>query len=143
MGRDVHIYSSAIVYLPWNLEVGDWSSIGERACIYNLARISIGSHVTVSQRAHLCAGTHDYTDPTMPLQKKPIQLCDQVWVCTEAFVGPGTTVGEAAVVGARAVVLEDVEPWTVVAGNPARFLKRRVIQPAAKYAFSLLNSKDR
>lgn len=48
-------------------------------------------------------------------------------MAAEAFVGPGVTVGEGAVVGARAVVFGDVEPWTVVGGNPARVLKRRVI----------------
>ncbi len=128
LGREVHVYASAIIYLPWNLEVGNWSSIGEHARIYNLGKISIGSHVTVSHGAHLCAGTHDYTNPTMPLRKEPIRVDDQAWICTEAFVGPGARVGEGAVVGARAVALEDVELWAVVAGNPARFLKKRELK---------------
>jgi len=64
----------------------------------------------------------------MELVTKPIILEDQVWVAARAFVGPGVTVGEGAVVGACAVVTkEDVEPWTVVAGNPAKPIKKRVI----------------
>ena len=59
--------------------------------------------------------------------KPPIEVRDQAWVCADAFVGPGVVVGEGAVAGARAVVTKNVEPWTVVAGNPARFLKARRI----------------
>ena len=48
-------------------------------------------------------------------------------MAAEAFVGPGVTIGEGAVVGARAAVFRDVEPWSVVGGNPARFIKKRKI----------------
>jgi putative colanic acid biosynthesis acetyltransferase WcaF len=125
IGDNVHIYASATIYMPWNLEIGDWSSIGEHAFIYNLGKVTIGSKSTISHRAHLCAGTHDYSDPTLPLIKPPITICDQAWICADAFVGPDVTVGEGAVVGARAVVTKDVAPWTVVAGNPAKFIKNR------------------
>src|ERR1044071_2668657 len=128
IGREVHIYSSAIIYFPWNLRIGDWSAIGEGALVYNLGLVTIGQNVTVSQRAHLCAGTHDYRKPDMPLIKPPIDIHDQAWVCADAFVGPGVTVGEGAVVGARAVAMKNVEPWTVGAGNPARFIRKRELQ---------------
>lgn len=128
VGKHVHCYNSARIYFPWNLSIGDWSAIGEDAFIYNLGPVRIGSHVTISQRAHLCAGTHDYTDPTMPLIKPPIHVADQVWICADAFVGPGVTVGEGAVVGARAVAVKDVPPWSIVAGNPARVVKQRELK---------------
>jgi putative colanic acid biosynthesis acetyltransferase WcaF len=63
----------------------------------------------------------------MPLLKPPIRIEDQAWICADAFVGPGVVVGEGAVVGARAVVTKDVAAWTVVAGNPARFVKKRAL----------------
>ena len=128
VGRDVRLYGSVVVYMPWNLTIGDWSAVGEHAIIYNLGPVTIGRAATVSQRAHLCAGTHDYTAPDMPLLKPPITIGDQVWVCADAFVGPGVHVGEGAVVGARAVAMRDVAPWTVVAGNPARPVKRRELR---------------
>jgi len=128
VGKHVHIYGSATIYMPWHLDIGDWSAIGEHAYIYNLGRIIVGNKVTVSQRAHLCAGTHDYTDATMPLLKPNIKIEDQAWVAADAFVGPGVTVGQGAVVGARAVVVRDVPPWNVVAGNPVRFVKLRVLR---------------
>jgi len=107
--------------------VENWSSIGEGALIYNLGPVTIGKSVTISHRAHLCAGTHDYRKPDMPLLKVPIEIQDQAWICADAFVGPGVVIGEGAVVGARAVVMHDVESWTVVAGNPAQFIKKRVL----------------
>lgn len=125
VGGQVHIYNSAIIYFPWNLEIEDWSSIGEWALIYNLGPIWIGKSVTISQRVHLCAGTHNYHDPAMPLLKPPIVIENQTWICADAFVGPGVVVHEGAIVGARAVVMKDVNPWTVVIGNPGRVLKKR------------------
>lgn len=127
VGREVHIYSTVTIYLPWNFEIGDWSSIGEHAFIYNLGKITIGRKTTISHRAHLCAGTHDYTNNTLPLLKLPIEIQDSAWICADAFIGPGVTISEGAVVGARAVVMKNVQPWEVVAGNPARFINKREI----------------
>lgn len=128
IGQYVNFYPSTIVYFPWNLVVGDWSAIGEDAMIYNLGPITLGKKVTVSHRAHLCAGTHDYTRPDLPLLRLPIIVKDEAWVCADAFIGPNVVVGEGAVVGARAVVVQNVEPWTVVAGNPAHVIKQRKMQ---------------
>ena len=89
VGRNVNIYPSALIYYPWNLEIGDDSSIGEWALIYNLGTVTIGKRTTISQRVHLCAGTHDYREPTLPLLKPPIIVGDEVWICADAFVGPG------------------------------------------------------
>lgn len=125
VGHQVNIANTAMIYFPWNLKIGDWSAIGEDAYIYNLGPISIGEKATISQRAHLCAGTHDYTDAALPLITPPISIGNQVWICADAFIGPGVSVGDGAVVGACAVVHKEVEPWTVVAGHPAKFIKKR------------------
>ena len=128
VGSNVNIYPSALIYYPWNLEVGDGSSIGEWALVYNLGSVTIGERTTISQRAHLCAGTHDYRNPVLPLIKPPIVIGDEVWVCADAFIGPNVTVANGAVVGACSVVTRDVEPLAVVAGNPAKYVKTRVIR---------------
>src|SRR5204863_3261100 len=126
VGRNVHVYPSATIYFPWNLEAGDESAIAEHAFIYNLGRVTIGPRATISHRAHLCAGTHDYTKAEFPLLRPPITIGGQSWVCTDAFIGPGVTVGAGAIVAARAVVVKDVAPWAVVAGNPAKLIKQRM-----------------
>jgi putative colanic acid biosynthesis acetyltransferase WcaF len=128
IGRDVNIYPSARIYYPWMLAIGDESAIGEEALVYNLGPVTIGKKVTISHRAHLCAGTHDYTDPALPLIRPPITIGDQAWICADAFVGPGVHIGEGAVVGARAAVFKDVAAWQVVGGNPARVVKQRVLR---------------
>ena len=125
VGNNVNIYPSALIYFPWNLEIGDDSSIGEWALIYNLGPIKIGRRTTVSQRVHLCAGTHDYRDLTMPLLKPPIEIGDEVWICADAFVGPNTVIGDRSIVAAASVVVKDVQAERIVGGNPAKFIKLR------------------
>ena len=125
VGVNVNIYPSALIYYPWNLEIGDNSSIGEWALVYNLGPVRIGARSTISQRVHLCAGTHDYTDPSMPLIKPPIEIGDEVWVCADAFVGPNVSIEARAIVAAASVVVKDVPSTTIVGGNPASKIKKR------------------
>ncbi len=127
VGENVHVYPSAIIYMPWNLTIGKDSSIGEFAYIYNLGKISIGNCVTISQRVHLCAGTHDYNSAELPLIKLPVVVEDSAWICADAFVGPGVKIGKGSVIGARAVVMKDVGDWDVMVGNPAKKIKTRNI----------------
>ncbi|MHB8174815.1 MAG: putative colanic acid biosynthesis acetyltransferase [Nitrospirota bacterium] len=125
IGKGAHPHSSAKIWAPWNLEMGDHSCLGNRADCYNAAKIIIGAHATVSQYSYLCSASHDYERTDMPLITAPIVIGDGAWITADVFVAPGVTVGEGAVVGARSSVFKDVEPWTVVAGNPARFIKKR------------------
>lgn len=122
------VYSSAKVYYPANLTMGAYACLASDVDCYNVAPVTIGANSTVSQGAYLCTASHDITDPLNPLVMKPIVIEDQAWVAAGAFVGMGVTIGQGAVVGARAAVFKDVEPWTVVGGNPAKFIKRREIK---------------
>lgn len=87
--------------------------------------VIIGDNSVVSQGAFLCTAGHDITDSKHTLITAPIIIGDTAWVAADAFVNMGVTIGEGAVVGARAAVFKDVNPWTVVGGNPARFIKER------------------
>ena len=108
--------------------MGDYACLAADVDCYTVAPIEIGNKVTVSQRAFLCTATHDFTQIENPLIQKVILIDDFVWVAAQAFISPGVTVGEGAVVGACAVVTKEVEPWTVVAGDPARVIERREIR---------------
>lgn len=123
-----YIHPSARVFMPWNLEIGPYSTIGSHTDIYNAAPIILGRNCVVSERAYLCTASHNIQSSKHEQIEKSIILEDRSWVAAEAFVGMGVTIGEGAVVGARAAVFKDVEPWIVVGGNPAKFIKKRVIQ---------------
>lgn len=121
----VHVHSNVKIAIPWNLEIGEAAAIGDGAQIYNLGIVTIGPRATVSQNAHLCAGSHDYRVPDMPLLKATIAIKEDAWVCADAFVGPGVTVGQRAVLGARGVAIRDIPEATIAVGNPARVVKSR------------------
>ena len=129
IGPHTFIEPSVRIFHPWLLTIGDWTHVGGGANLYNLGPITIGDHSVVSQDTVLCAGTHDYTQPHLPLLRPPITIGSGVWIAAEAFVGPNVTVGDNSVVGARAVVAKDVPPGVVVAGNPARVIKQRPMSP--------------
>ena len=128
IGRGCHVLPSARVWQPWKLRMGDHSCLSERVECYSVDEIRIGSQVVVSQETFLCCASHDITSPIMELTYAPIVIGDNAWVASRAVVGPGVTVGEGAVVAACAVVTKDVEPWTVVGGNPAKFIKKRELK---------------
>lgn len=123
-----NVYSSATVFKPWLLVMDDYACLADGVDCYNAAIVHIGRNATVSQRAYLCTAGHDITDPHHHQTSAPIKIADRAWVCAEAFVGQGVTVGEGAVCAARAVVVKNVEPWTVVGGNPAKYIKMRKIE---------------
>jgi putative colanic acid biosynthesis acetyltransferase WcaF len=125
IGNNVSIRPSAHIEIPWHLKIDDDAVVGDGAILYSLGPIHIGSRAVISQYAHLCAGTHDYTSPNFTLLKPPITIGPGAWVATQAFIGPGVTVGERAIVAACAVVVKDVPPNQIVGGNPARFIKER------------------
>ena len=119
------VYPSARIWAPWNLEMGERSVLGDYVDCYSVDRIVLEADVTVSQYTFLCTASHDIESPDRTLLKAPIVLRRGSWVFAGSFVGMGVTVGEGAVVAACSVVVKDVDPFTVVGGNPANFLKER------------------
>ena len=122
------IYPSARIWSPANLEVGDYAFIGPRVTVYSMAKITFAPYSLASQGAHICAGTHDIEDEQFQLQARPIFIGYRAWIAAEAFVGPGVTVGDGAVLGARSCAFQNLEPWTVYVGNPARVIKPRKVR---------------
>lgn len=121
------ILSGVKIWFPWNLEIGMHSAIGKNVELYNFAPIKIGEQVTISQYSYICTASHDYTNPLMPLIYKPITINSQTWVASCVFISPGVVIGEGVVIAACSVVTRDIPPWVVVAGNPAKFIKKRTV----------------
>lgn len=129
VGKGARVHGSAAIWLPANLALGDHVLIGPGARLYNQGRIAIGAHTVVSQRAHLCASSHDIADPAFQLTLRPIAIGAQCWIAAEAFVGPGVTMQDRAVLAARGVLFGDAESGGVYSGNPAVRIRQRVLRP--------------
>ena len=124
LGAGCHVYASARIWAPWNLECGSWTCIADDAEVYNPVTVLLGEGVVVSQGAFLCAASHDYSDPEFPLIHGAIIVGNRAWVAARAIVLMGVTIGEGSVIGAGSVVTKDVPPNAVCAGNPARVVKK-------------------
>lgn len=125
VGTNVRVFPSVQITIPWNLTLGDYCAIGDRAILYALGPITIGANATVSQGAHLCAGSHDWRQPHMPLTKPPIIIGENCWIAADAFVGPNVTVSASAILGARAVANRDIPAFAIAIGNPAEIVSKR------------------
>ena len=128
IGKNAHIYASARIWAPWNLEIGEHSILGPKVDCYNQGKIIIGDHTVISQKSYLCASSHDYKIYNFPLILKPITIEDQVWIAADAFIGPGVKISQGSVIAARSSVFTNIDPWVVAGGNPANYIKDRVMK---------------
>lgn len=125
---DSGVYASTKIWAPWNLELGHNAWLGPNVICYNQAMVKLEDNATVSQYAYLCTAGHDIEKTNSNCEGliiAPITISRNAWVGTRSYIGMGVTIGDGAVVGATASVYKDVEPWTVVGGNPAKVLKQR------------------
>ncbi|MFE3871976.1 acyltransferase [Flavobacterium sp. ZS1P70] len=121
------IYASAYIPSPRNLTMGRHSTLGPEVKLH-IGKTIIGDKVTVSQRTYLCSATHETSSLNIPFIAGEIIIKDFAWIAAEAFIMTNITIGEGAIVGAKAAVFKDVDDWTIVGGNPAKFLKKREIK---------------
>ena len=134
-GADVdfmaHVYSSVIIWAPWNLKMKAGSCLGPHVICYNQALVELEENATVSQYVYLCTAGHksdELLSSKSGLVVASIKICKDAWVGTRAFVNMGVTIGEATIVGATASVYKDVEAGTIVGGNPAKYIKKRELE---------------
>lgn len=119
------VHQRARIAIPWNLTLHDRACLGDRANAYSLGEIEIGARATVAQEAYLSTGSHEFSDPALPLVVAKITIGEDAFVGARAFVLPGVTIGARAIVGAGSVVTKDVPENVVAAGNPCRVLRPR------------------
>ena len=123
-----NVLPSCRIWQPWKLTMGAYACLSENVDCYAVDAIVVGDQATVSQGTKLCTASHDISSKIMELATKPISIGANAWVAGWSIVLPGVTIGEGAVVGTGSVVTKDVEPWTVVGGNPAKFIKKRELK---------------
>lgn len=122
------VYSSAKIWAPWNLRMEDGACLGPGTICYNQALVDMHAGATVSQYTYLCTAGHltdDDNSSQSGLVVSPITIKAKGWIGTRAYIHMGVVIGEHAIVGAAAAVYKDVEPWTIVGGNPAKKIRTR------------------
>jgi putative colanic acid biosynthesis acetyltransferase WcaF len=126
--RGVVLKPGIRVKSPWFLSIGKNSWIGEDVWIDNLVEVKIGANVCISQGAYLCTGNHDWSDISFGLNVRQIVLEDGSWVGARALLGPGVIIGACGIAVAGSIVTKSIPAFEIHAGNPASFIKRRIIR---------------
>jgi putative colanic acid biosynthesis acetyltransferase WcaF len=127
IGPGVVIKPGVRIKFPWKLRIGKHCWIGEDCWIDNMAPVTLGDNVCISQGAYLCTGNHDWKDPAFSLITQPIKINDGAWIAARASLAPGVVIGRGSVVGFGAVVTKNIPPDEIHGGNPAKFLQKREI----------------
>lgn len=132
-GAKIHstarVYPRARIWAPWNLIMEEGATIADDVDVYCVAPITLEAWAGVSQYCYLCAASHDFEDVRFPLTTAPITIGRHAWLAADVFVAPGVTIGEGTVVGARSSVFENLPPWNVATGTPARPVRPRRLGP--------------
>jgi len=131
-GKNVNIDSKVIFYRMAHTKIGDNSGIGYRSYV---GAVEIGNNVMIGPELMVFSGNKEYNkaDVLMIIQTtmrstdeiNPIIIEDDVWIGARVIILPGRRIGRGSVVGAGAVITRDVEPFSIVGGNPARVIGRR------------------
>lgn len=126
IGRDVRIKPQIQIKYPWKLRIGDFSWLGD-CRIENLDYVTIGKHVCISDSALLLTGNHDYKTKYFKLMTAPIIIEDGVWISASSVVCPGIVARTHSILCVGSVASKDLEAYSIYQGNPAYFIRKRVI----------------
>ena len=127
IGDGVLIKPYVNIKYPWKLIVGNNVWIGENVWIDNLANVSIGNNVCLSQGAMLLCGNHNYKKASFDLMIGEIVLEEGVWVGSKSVVCPGVICKSHSVLSVASVAVKNLDAYSIYQGNPAQKTKERVI----------------
>ena len=128
-----------------HLEMGVNSFINYDCIMLNNAMVKLGDNVLVGPKVSFYTAMHPIDAKQREqwlVYAKPITVEDNVWIGGSATILGGVTIGKNAIVGAGAVVTKDVEPNTIVVGNPARVLRKITAEDSKKFQEELAKQKD-
>jgi acetyltransferase-like isoleucine patch superfamily enzyme len=118
MGRS-NLHRAVTLLSPWLIRIGDNVNIQMGCFLDGRGGLTIGNNVDVTPGVRILTEQHDIDSPDYATVKKPVVIQDNVVIGGWAMILPGVTVGEGAVIASGAVVVKNVDPYTLVAGNPA------------------------
>ncbi|TWU59565.1 putative acetyltransferase [Crateriforma conspicua] len=126
MAKGSHICSSVWFDCRSGVSIGDNSVINQRCRLDGRGGLFIGANVSVSPDVSLITADHDMQDPLCSGRNRAVTIHEHVFIGSRAVILPGVTLHRGCVVAAGSVVTRDVEAHTIVAGVPARFIKKRM-----------------
>lgn len=127
LGTGFTIHSPFRCDFGFNISIGNNFVGNFNLTILDEAKVTIGDNVFIGPNTTICTIIHAYDAKSRNegiMCARSVRICDNVWIASNVVVLPGVTVGEGAVVGADSVVTKDVAPYTIVAGNPAREVRK-------------------
>lgn len=127
IGKGVWVKPGVHIKYPWLLEIGDNCWIGENVWIDNLAKVTIGNHVVLSQGAMLLCGNHNYKKVGFDLMVGEIKLDNGVWIGARSIVCGEVTCQSHAILTVNSVLTQVMEPYSIYTGNPAIKIRQRRI----------------
>lgn len=125
IGKHSSIHRKCRMYFPHRIRIGKNSIVNYGVLLDGRRRITIGDNVSISEGVVILTLGHDIDDPNFSLQGEGVVIEDYVFIGSYALILPGVKLGKGSVVGAGSVVTRSVDPFTLVAGNPARFIRKR------------------
>lgn len=121
-----------VIFSKGQLRVGDNSAIGKRCEIsLNGGEITIGNCVRIASNVFITNANHAFSKKDTPIMDQEVItrnviIEDDVWIGHGAIILPGVNIGKGAIIAAGSIVTKNVDAFTIVGGNPARFIKSRV-----------------
>lgn len=125
VGRRSVIHLGVEVRNPSGVTLGDGVLVGHKCVLDGRYGLSVGNEVNFSHEVWIWTAQHDLRSPSFAIEGDEVTIGDRCWLGGRVIVLPGVVIGEGAVVASGAVVTKDVEPWTVVAGIPAKPIGKR------------------
>lgn len=126
IGKGVLIRSTAKITYPWNVEIGDYSWIGDDNVLYSLGKIVIGKNVALAHKVYINTGGHEYKKASFDIFSEPVVIEDECWLTNDVYIAPGVTIGKGTIIAARSSVLKSMPGGKVCVGTPAIPIKDRI-----------------
>jgi len=128
---DLQLWSRPKIYYPQNLSIGRNVAINDNLWVNASGGVEIGNNVLIGPSVIIHSANHNFERTDIPIREQghtraKVVIEDDVWISARVTILPGVTIGKCSIVAAGAVVNNDVEPYTIVGGIPARILKKRI-----------------
>lgn len=128
IGKNSYVHMGCRFYLPINITIGNGTIIGDHCFLDGRAKLSIGNHVDIASGVLIYNSEHDINSEGFDPIEEPVEIRDYVFIGPRAIILPGVKIGKGAVVAAGAVVTDDVKPFEIVGGIPAKVIGERKVK---------------